>query len=74
MYEMLYMTWENDSLNLVPYTFRLRFAKTSRVHGISLTNISAAMGLNTEVSHQSFSTFTLSCMSSQHVQIYAKVD
>ena len=42
---------------LVPYTFRHRYAKSFPLQGIPLTNISSAKGLNTEVSHQSYSRF-----------------
>ena len=42
---------------LVPYTFRHHYAKASYAVGISLTNITAAMGYTTEVHHQSYARF-----------------
>ncbi len=59
---------------LVPYTFRLLYAKTSHVHGIPLTNISTAMGLTSEVSHQSYSRFFPSSTASQYVLSNAKLE
>ena len=42
---------------LVPYTFKHRYAKTSHAAGIYLTNISAVMGHTTKVHYQSSARF-----------------
>ncbi len=54
--------------DLVSYTFRHRYAKSSHGAGIPLTNIAAAMGHTTEVHHQSYARF----IPDSTVDIYAK--
>ena len=59
---------------LVPYTFWHLYAKTSHVHGIPLTNISAVMGLITEVSPQSYSRLITLSAASQYAHSDAKFE
>ena len=59
---------------LVPYTFWHLYAKTSHVHGIPLTNISAAKGLTKEVSHQSYLRFIPSSTASTCAHTNARMD
>ena len=59
---------------LVPYTFRHRYAKSSYLHGIPLTNISTAKGLTTEVSHQSYSRFIPSSTASTCTHTNARME
>ncbi len=57
----------------VPYTFWHRYANNYHVHGIPLTNIPAAMGQTTEVSHQSYSRFIPSSTAAQYAHIHLEV-
>ena len=59
---------------LVPYTFRHRYAKSSHLHGIPLTNISAAKGLTTKVSHQSYLRFIPSSTASSYAHTNATME
>ena len=59
---------------LVPYTFRHRYAKSSHLHGIPLTNISAAKGQTTEVSNQSYLRFIPSSTASTCAHTNARME
>ena len=74
MYEMFCKEAKMIGDVLVHYTFRHRYAKTSHVNGTNLTNISAAMGLTTKVSHPGYSRLILSSTVSQYVHRNAKVE
>ena len=59
---------------LITYTFRHRYAKSSHLHGIPLTNISAAKGLTKEVSHQSYLRFIPSSTASTCAHTNARME
>ena len=74
MYEILHKGAKMIGDVLVTYTFRHRYTKSSNVHGIPLTNISAAKGLTTEVSHQSYLRFVPITTASTYTHSNARME